>query len=102
MFLTCLGAGDLQECQNFCTQSSGATLYKESYVEGTSDEMVVLEGAHDENKDSKYETLRLFRNSYSLRLYNAFSGYISDEKNHELAEGSFLSLARLYVWPVQL
>lgn len=51
-------------------------------------------------KRDNHDGLKLFQNSYSLRMYHKFLGYISDKKLNELVGGPFLTLVRLDVWIV--
>lgn len=74
MFLTCLGVGGARIYQNCHTQRGGATLHEGSFSEGISHDMVQSEGGNEEVKSNKYDMLKLFHNTYSLRVLTRFGG----------------------------
>lgn len=56
----------------------------------------------EENKDSHSETLNVFPNFYSLRVCHEFLGYIADESEARLVEGTVSSLTKLDAWIITL
>lgn len=56
----------------------------------------------EKNKDYRFETLNLFRNGYSMRVYHGFLGYAADKENERLVEATILFLGRLNAWIVNV
>lgn len=54
----------------------------------------------DGNKYSHFKILNLFQNMYLLRVFYAFFGYIFDEAEKRLVEGTLLSTAMWGAWIV--
>lgn len=53
-------------------------------------------------KNNHFETLNLFQNACSMRVYNEFLGYIAVEVEERLVEQATSALVRLEAWTVPI
>lgn len=54
----------------------------------------------ENNEENHFKTLILFRNAYSLPVYRKLLGFMADEVEKRLVEGTILSPAKLHAWIV--
>lgn len=89
-----------EKCHNCRAQGRDITLCKTSFGEGKSDEIVQSKKGHHENEINHYDTLKLFRISYSWRVFHKPLEYVPHDRENKLVQVPILSLLRSEAWIV--
>lgn len=83
-----------------CCRGKGGGKLLESSFDDFRRNTIEKPGTREDDKIEHFETLMLLRNAYSLLVYQEFLGYIYNELNEKLVEGTIFSVARVDVWIV--